>query len=215
VNLLVLTSLLQAVAAAAAVRVAQRREDHRPIAAFLVSMVVANLAGMFLRRIGWAASVVPAEPLTGGPRFWSHVGQGLYLLWPFGMAAMFVTVFARRKPWIIAAAYVATLAVLVTGYPMIRGAVLQRAYLAVELAALAACLGLVVQWAWRWEKLRIAHATAILVLAIEVGTLLGPYRGNLFEDWSTAQAMYAVLYTIISVVQWGASWGSSSVSRSR
>src|SRR4051794_68377 len=91
-RLLLLSSLLQALAAGTAMLLARRRTEHRPIGYLLIVATVANmiLTGFLLGGFPTAPS---SEPLTGFARVFGHLRQALYLVSPFGPVAAFVAVF--------------------------------------------------------------------------------------------------------------------------
>jgi hypothetical protein len=207
-RVLVIASLLQILAAVLAVAVARRRAEHKAFAAFLAVAALANLGLVGFIAIG-APTVIPAAPLTGFARVEGHVRQALYMVWPFGLAAMFVAVFSKRRPWILAAAYGATLAVLVLGYPTIRGEVLRQVYFGTELAAIVISAGALIPWTWRRESPSLTHTAAILLLAGEVAVFLGPWRRDIFAGWDMGRVMYAVIYLVIAILQGGVLWKPS------
>jgi hypothetical protein len=206
--------LLRLLAAILAVAVARRRPAHRSVAAFLVLIVISSFVRTVMIRTGVVPSAVPPEPLTGLARVAGHFDQSIYLLWPWGVAALTIRVFADRRPWPVGLAYVATIAGLVASYPAVREAGLARVYTEIELLSLIVSVGCVVQWFWRHKDPTITHAAAGMILTLELSTLLGPYRGNLFTDWDRARAIYIVLYAALAFVQGGSLWGSRSTSKS-
>jgi hypothetical protein len=207
-RVLLVATLLQVIAAITAGLVARRRAQHLPLASFLIAAVIANLALVGFIAYG-APTSLPAAPLTGIARFVGHVRQGLYLVWPFGFAMMFVAVFSGRHLSVIPLAYVVTLAVLVLGYPTIGGEVLRQVYLGIELAALAVALAAIIQWAWRRESPTLTHGVALLLLSGEAKLLLGPWHHDIFAGWDAGRIMYATIYLVIAVVQVGVLWTSS------
>ncbi len=211
------TTVLQALAAALAVVLARRRVDHRPVAIFLIGMTLANAARWALRTfvILPAQALAPGAPLHGLSRAAGHFDQALFFAWPAGIVALTIAVFSRRRPWPVAIPWALMVAALVLTYPEIRGTATRPFYLAAELAALLVAIGLIVQWAWRREAMTCPRLSTLFIVGIDCGTLLGPYRTNPFATWDLAQAMYAVLYVVLIVIQGGVAWGSWKPSRSR
>jgi hypothetical protein len=210
-RLLVIASLLQVVAAMAAVLIAKRREEHRPVAAFLSVAVLANLVAL-LGVVVLGPPTLAIAPLSGIARFVGHVRQGLYLVWPFGFAAMFAAVFARRHIWVFPPAYVVTIAVLVLGYPTIGGEVLRQVYFGIELAAIIVAFGVLIPWVGRREWPTVTHVAAILLLSGEVGVLFGPWHRDIFAGWDMGMVMYAITYGVIALLQGVVLWEPSKSS---
>jgi hypothetical protein len=211
------TTVLQALAAILAIGIARRRSDHWPPALFLGAMVSANAARWVLRSlvIFPAQALEPGAPLHGLARAAGHIDQALFLAWPAGIVALTLAVFSGRRPWLVAIGWALAVAALVLTYPSIRGTATRPLYLAAELAAVLASIGLVLQWAWRRQPMTLPRLSALFVVGIDCGTLIGPYAGNPFATWELAQAMYSVLYVLLIAIQGGAIWGSSRPSRSQ
>jgi hypothetical protein len=207
---------LSVVVTALAWAVARRRADHRPIAWFLTAALAADVLRWPLRVFVIAparAARIADEPFAGWVRATWHVHEALFLVWPVGIAALFVWLFLRRRPWAIGVACAALVAYLVATYPETRGAVLQRWYLGAELAAVAVSVGACVQWLWRRESPKLPHACAIMIGCVEVALFIGPFRGNVFTTWDLARLGYVILYVALAVVQGGSLWGSGSTTR--
>lgn len=201
---------LRIMTAALSVLVARTRADYRALAIFLASTTAADIGQGLIKRVILDASTRPYEGLV---RFAFHAHQAFFLTWHFGLAALAVRIFTRRSPRLVAVAYAAAIAILAAGYPTIRGDILARAYLAIELGCLALSVGCSVQWWSRREPMSLPVSMTVLILCIELSTLLGPYSGNLFADWDRAQAMYLVLYIAMAIVQGGFLWISRPISK--
>jgi hypothetical protein len=210
-------------AAVAAVLVARRRADHRPIAAFLVATVVANTTRAALAAYVFgparadmrAAGLDPTQvPFTGGARLAAWVEMGAFLIWPAGIAAMVIAVYLRRRPWLIAVAWALAAFAMGYAYPLTRGDVLRRCYLAAELAGLAVAVGTIATWFPRRAVPTLPIGVALCIVVVELGSLIGPYLGNPFATWERAQALYLVLYLAIVVLQGGSLWKPSSSTHS-
>jgi hypothetical protein len=52
----------------------------------------------------------------------------------------------------------------------------------------------------------------LCIVAVDFGTLIGPYLGNPFLTWERAQALYLVLYLALVVIQGGSLWSSRTSS---
>jgi hypothetical protein len=202
-NLRAAVVLLRIVAAVLAVLVVRKRPEHKPIAVFLIAIVIASLARLGIEATGIVPTTPSPEPLTGLPRLAAHTLQAAHILWPFGVVALVGRVFADRGARAVAVGYVLAVGVLVAGYPTIRGDLLARTYTAFELASLLISLGLVVQWVQRRLTPTLAQVAAWLVLALEFTTLLGPYRAALFWGWERSLAVYSVLYAALALLYGG------------
>jgi hypothetical protein len=197
--------VLHVLAATTAVILTGKRPDYRPVAIFLAVTALADVA-LFGFILAGAPTSVPSAPLTGAARVAGHVREALYLVWPFGLVALFVQVFARWRPWPVGLAYAVFLAVLVFGYPTIRGDVLRQAYLAAEVGAFLVSVGLMIMWGWRREWSGLSPAVVIPLLFAEGGVIYGAWRGDIFEGWNTGRLMYATVYAVLCLVQGGALW---------
>jgi hypothetical protein len=206
------TRVLQAMAATTAIGVARQRPEHRPVALFLAGAVIASAAVTALRALDLAPSSPPEAPLTGAPFFWAHLGAALSLCWPAGLAALSLTVLLRRRAWIVGVVYLAIVIGSALAYPTVRAD--RRFYLGAELVALLISVGSASTWWWRREKPTLTVSCALLVAGIDLATLIGPYAGDPFRDWSMAQMAYVCLYLALIVVQGGSLWDSRSISRS-
>jgi hypothetical protein len=211
-------------AALMALALARYRADYGPVARFLLAVSVADLARMGAQRWliapAWeaqrAAGLDPAAvPLSGLGRIGGHIEHAGFLVWSAGVASLALVVLARRKVWPALATYGAAVAVLVATYPLIRGDALRRYYLGAELFALATALASAVAWWRRREPPTLPVAAALLISALDIAVLFGPYRVGLWTSWAIAQAVYVVLYLVLVVIQGGALWDSLRTSKRR
>lgn len=203
-----LCSGLQALAAVLAVALAWRRPSYRPTAGFLLGALVASLVRLAMRPWLGAAPV----PYVGAARLGFHLDSALFLAWPLGIAALARWTFAGRRPWPVLAAWALAVAALVLGYPGIRGDLLRKVLLGIELGSLAVAVAAFVAFVWRREKPRLEHGAALFVLGLEVATLAGPWLAGLFDGWRAALVSYSVLYAILAVLQGGFLWSRPSPS---
>src|SRR5262249_22622147 len=143
-------------------------------------------------------SVLTADraPFTGALRLLFHVDEGLYLAWHAGIVALALWVFLKRRPWIVAVVWGVAVAALSATYPVTRGQVLLRAYLAAELVTLAAIVGCFVMWWWRKNAPTLQTWCALIIGAFEV-IIVGPYRLGLIDAWDRAQAALATLHVVL------------------
>jgi len=214
-SLLLLTSLLQAGAAIVAWPVVHRHREHLPIAIFLSIAVGVNFVRWALGTyIIWPANPL-AGPLTGSARIAGHVEQALFIAWPAGIASLALWIFLRRRPWPVPIVWACIVMVLIMSYPGFRGAAVQSVYLAAELAGLMVALGSLLPWAWQRHAPQLHHIATGLLIGIDLGSLAVAWRGSVFfGKWPLAQAMYAVLYAALVMLQGGWLWISRSPSRS-
>lgn len=87
---------------------AARRRAYAPVAVFLAA---ATLTDIVRWQLAQGPLAVPG-PYTGALRPVYHLEQAGFLLWPFGLLAAAVKVFATRSPWPVGVAYAATVATL-------------------------------------------------------------------------------------------------------
>lgn len=209
--------LLLYVATVGSVWLARRRADYAPVSRFLLAVAVADLARMagqrWLIAPAWAAQraagLDPANvPLSGLGRVGGHLEHAGFLVWSAGVASLALVVLARRRARPALAVYGVAVLVLVVSYPMIRADALRRYYLACELMALATALASAVAWWRRREPPTLPVASALLIAALDIAVLFGPYRVGLWTSWQFAQAVYVVLYLVLIVIQGGSLWDS-------
>jgi hypothetical protein len=205
---------LLTVAAALAWVLSRRAAEHRAVALLLTVYLFANIG----RRALVALILAPAhlrfdpEPLAGWAEVAVHVDTALFLAPRAMLAAVAVAVFAppasRRRSIIgVAAAWAITVTALVALYPITRGSVLARCYLAAELAALIVSVGVIATWIRARRVSELQHVSVALLVAAElVITFAGPWRTGIFASWSGAQAVYSTLFALLAVLQGGSLW---------
>jgi hypothetical protein len=222
-TLVAVVRALQVLSALAAVVVARRRPDYHAVALFLAGMALANAARVGLREqiILPAQAALAAQgfdpltlPLHGLARAAAHLDHALFLGWPAGLAALAVYVYLGRRPWPVAILWALTVSLVVISYPALRLYAHRQLYLAAELCALAVAVGSFVHWLWSDKPLTLPRTVTLLIIGIDCGTVFGPYRIDLFSTWNLAQAMYAVLYLALVIIQGGTLWLSSPPSKS-
>jgi hypothetical protein len=192
--------------------IARRRSEHRP-AAILLSV---GLASDVIRRALYFGALAPAylrfgqAPFEGWARVAGNLDQALFLLWPAALVALarvgFGRASARRSLAQVAAAWATAAAALVIAYPLTRGAVLARCYLAVEIAALLAVAVTIGAWVRERRSPELHHVAVALAATAELCTLGGPWRINLFGSWPLAQTVYFTLFVVLLVLQGGSLW---------
>ena len=198
--------ILAALAAVLAWAVARRRRSYLPIAWLLTFQIVSDVIRRVLRELVLLPQYAKlgGAPSTGWLRVAAHVEQCLFLGWRVAIAALAVWIFGKRRPWLIAAVFVAVEIALIVGYPAARGALLQKAYLGVELAVLCVSIGFFLRWYFGRESRTLEHFVTGLIIALEAAMITGgPYREIIWINWDTAWGILLVLYvTIISIEGW-------------
>jgi uncharacterized protein (TIGR03382 family) len=193
----------------------RRHRHHRPFAVLLTF----GLAVDVVRRLLYVNALAPAEaraqggPLTGWGRIVSDVDVALFLAWPAALTATTLHVFLKRRPWPVLAAWALAVHDLAITYPTTRGEVLQRVYLWIQAATLAASWGFVIAWIRSPDRESPAfHQVCVaLVLATEMTSLfVGPWKAaNLFAAWPLAQLAYAGLFVFLILLQGGVLWATT------
>lgn len=203
--------VLAIVAAALSYATARTRPPFRPVAWLLTFQIAADLIRLPLREMVLMPRLrLDTSPLTGWLRVAAHAESALFIGWRVGIAALAVWVFGRRRPWGVAAAYVAVVAALAAGYPTVRGDLLQRAYLAIELAVLCVSIGFALQWLSRREPWTPETLVTGLIIALEAAMITGgPYRFVIFSAWDRAWAILLVMYAGLIIVE-GWVWSRST-----
>jgi len=160
-----LVMIIGVAAAAAAPVLARRDARHRPVAWYLVAVL-----GLDLLRLGLHQALPPGP----GERhdvalLLRHLDQGAYLGLLLAPAAMAMALFLRRRPWPVAVAGAAAWAVVVFGYPALRGADLLRVYTAIELAGGLAAVGMFLTWTRSPRLDEERHSAPVMTGIVLVG----------------------------------------------
>lgn len=209
-NAVVIAQLvLHGIVAVLAATLARQRPEHRAVSIFVGLTLLTDLAGWF---IIYACPWINAPgPFTGIRRVIGHFDQALFLSWAIGVAAVSTAVYLRRKPWPVFVAAAAVLAVLVAGYPTIRGATLGAAYALIDGAVVAWSIFCAAVWTKRSERPRPWHASALLLFVMECANFFGPYAPPMpspFDGWGAAQVTYLMIWTALLFLHGSALWGS-------
>jgi hypothetical protein len=209
-RLLAFGYLMAAAAAALAWAVSRARPIHRPVAALLTFGLAADLARRALRELVLAPAypALAGAPATGWLRIAGHMDQALFLGWPAGVAAAAIWICLGRRPWPVAVGYALSEAGLIASYPEIRGAMLRKPYLAIQLGCLAIAVGAFLHWAvFRKTPPTVSRWIVALIVTTEVVSVAaGPWHLGLFVKWDLAQVVYAMLYSMLVLIQGGWLW---------
>lgn len=204
--------LMHVFAAVLAVAVARRRAGYRTVAGFLALTAVLDVGRGIAREHGLDLST--ARPHLGWQRVAIHIDQAAYLAWPAAVAWLSAAVFGgsplKKVSLAIGAAWAGALVLLVAMYPAGRGVATDHAVIACEITSMFFAIGTVVRWWKHREMPTLAHAAALLVCGIHAAAFAVVARGYTVARWQIAVGAYLVLYFLISVVQGGVLWISSS-----
>ena len=199
---------LSGVAVVLAWAAARRGPEHRPFAGLLTLGLVSDVILWALQRWVLPPPLLDNPPLTGWIRFAGYIEAALYVAWPIGIAAVALNTMAKRSMRPAIFAYVIVVAGLIIGYPTIRGDVLRKVLLGIELASMLVGIASILAWRRRRERSTTATLCTSILVAGHFGTVLsGPYRFGLFgEAWVLAQVAYLLIYAVVIVLQAGSLW---------
>lgn len=191
----------------------RRRPENQPFAGLLTLGFVSDVILWALHRWVMPPPLPDNAPLTGWVRIAGDVDTALYVAWPIGIAAVALTTLAQRSMRPALFAYVIVVAGLIIGYPTIRGEILRKVLLGVELASMLVGLASIVAWrSRRTLSTTTALCTSILVVGHFSTVVFGPYRFGLFgEAWVLAQVAYVLIYAVVIVLQASILWEHPSM----
>jgi hypothetical protein len=196
-------------ASVVAVLLARRRPGHRPAAVALVLLSVVNVA-----RLPIAAALPPrVAPWEGASRALVYLDGALVLataavtpglaLWTFLRDRRRLALACVVGAWLLASVVLAAL------YPDVRGASLQRYYLAADLIGLAASSLALASWVRKREAPGTSQATAIGLVFLDVAILVtpfSPWRGSVFAGrYDVTQLeilVFFAAYSVAGVILW-------------
>lgn len=191
-----------ALAIVGAVLLARRRRDYAPIAIGLVWVAFAHVARQLLASYVLGSGPAGGLPYQGVERVFFHVEQALFVSWSAGTAALAIRTFVGRGTWIVALVYLVIVAGLAAAYPELRRERLQWAYFAILVASIAVSIGAVIAWARARVRPEPPHIAVFLLLACEIGAVLGPYSAGLIDKtWPIALGLYIGFYCVLAVWQ--------------
>ncbi len=201
--------------------ITRRKAEHRTVVVLLSIGLGCDVVQRALR----FAVLAPAHlrfgraPLEGWALVVGQLSQALFLAWPAALVASARVSFdvsgasTRRSLLLIGVVWAAVSAALALIYPITRGPVLARCYLAVELVALLVTAVTIGRWVRERRTPELHHLSIALVATAELCTLVGPWRYDLFGSWPLAQSIYLTLFGVLVVLQGGSLWLSRGSSR--
>lgn len=163
-----------------------------------------TLASDGLRLLGQTFVLRNAErPFTGAARVVFYVDQAGVIGWSAGLLAVVVLAFFGRDRASTKLAPIASFAAGATiafalAYPELRGDKLGHAYTVLEVATVLACIGITSHAWFRDRWFGVAARSVTILVAGEIATLLGPFLGEPFTHWTTANAISAVTYLALA-----------------
>ena len=173
----------------------------QPLRLFLLLTIITDAA----RAMGQHFVLQHASrPFSGLARIVFHTDQLGMLGWSAGLVMLVVLAFTGRENAVaklvplvsLAAGIVATFAL---SYPTLREHKLGLAYLIVQIATVFVGVGFAAR-AWLQGRWFDVAARAVTVLLVgEIATICGPFLGNPFKHWPTANAVSAVTYIVLAL----------------
>lgn len=146
------------------------------------------------------------RPFEGTPRLLFHVDQAGVVGWNAGLVMLAYLAFGsvqtplrtRRLVVGTSVAWLGATCALALAYPALRGESLGDAYAVVHLVTTVLVIALAVR-AWRKDAWFGAGPRAVSVLIVgEAATLLGPFLGEPFRYWTTANVISACVYILLA-----------------
>ena len=205
-----ITLVLFAISAGAAIAVARRDERHRPVAAYIATVLAVDIGRLIVAQL--LPPAAPASPYTGTLRALWHVEQSAYLGSILALPAMFMALFLRRRPWLIGGIWLISAVLLAALYPGVRGAALLRVYSAAELAAALACVGFFVTWLASGRvsedgvTVSVICATTLLGAHLMVAVMPQLGGAKTLITWPVVVATHAIITAIVLVLQLRVLW---------
>ena len=172
----------------------------QPLRAFLLVTLVADGA----RALGQHFVLQHASrPFAGLARIVFHIDQVGVIGWSAGLVMLVALAFTGRenitsKLLPIASLAAGIAATFALSYPALREQKLGLAYLIVQIATVFVGVGFVAR-AWLQRRWFGVAARAVTVLLVgETATICGPFLGNPFKHWATANAISAVTFVVLA-----------------
>lgn len=152
-------------------------------------------------------------PFAGWERAAFHASQALFLGRPFAIAALCWALFSNRgkhAACALAGLWIGCSILVAVSYPELRGDALASCYRWHQLMfGIAVGLASILDDRpdpWRFRAGR-AHLVALLLVAGLAAELAGPYLGDAFASWWTAQVSWIpILLGVALAAAWGRTW---------
>lgn len=145
-----------------------------------------------------------ARPFTGLARIVFHTDQIGVIGWSTGLVMLVVLAFTGREHAVAKLVPIASLAAGITGtfalaYPALREHKLGLAYLILQIVTVLVGVAFVAR-AWLQGRWFGVAARAVTVLLVgDIATICGPFLGDPFKFWPTANAVSAVTYIVLAL----------------
>lgn len=172
----------------------------QPLRAFLLLTLIADAA----RALGQHFVLQHASrPFTGLARIVFHIDQVGVIGWSAGLVMLVVLAFTGREhAWSklspIASFAAGTALSFAHAYPDLREQKLGLAYLIVQIATVFVGVAFVARTWLQRRWFGVAARAATVLLVGETATICGPFLGNPFKHWATANAISAVTFVVLA-----------------
>jgi hypothetical protein len=207
-NILPLFNAAQGAATALGVILGLRRREFRTIAYFLLATTAADYVRSGLRS---AFDLGTPGPYSGLRRIAFHVESALFLLWPFGVAAVAIVVLASKRARPILITYIAAVLILAASYPAIRGERLQIVYMIIHIGAILAGATCIPLWLKPSKPAKdVEHFSALWLLAYTSVLVCGPFILGAFTKWQVSLIPGILFHSMIAALSLRALYRSRS-----
>jgi len=143
-------------------------------------------------------------PFEGAERCVFFAQQSLFLARPLLAAALCWHLLARTSPARFAAIWIGLSIAFALSYPELRGEALAGWYSRAQVAGIVIALASIPAARGRIGR---AQLVAFLLVAGLAAELAGPYLGDAFASWWTAQATWLPILLVVALVAvWGRTW---------
>jgi hypothetical protein len=205
--------MAQIAAFVVAVALSRRRREHIPAAVALGILPIAAIVSRFLN-----LALPPHEgPWEGAARLLVYLDGSIQLATAAVVPGLVVAVFVDKpKRPIFAVAIVWALASIIIAAlypsPIVRGASLQRIYLAADLSGLFVAIVTIARWARLRRSPNSAHGIALGLVVLDFAILVMPYspwRGSVFAGrFDVVQVVILGTFAAAAAFQGVALWFS-------
>jgi hypothetical protein len=205
--------IMSGVAVVLAWIVTRRHATHKPFAALLSLGLISDVALWALHRWVLPPPTLDGPPLTGWARIAGDVDSALFLAWPFAVAAQAMHTLAGRSYRPALGCYFVVMAVLIVGYPRIRGELLAQVFFVAELITAFIGVAAFIAFRRRGGAWNVTTLCTSIVVAGHLGvTIAGPYRFGLFGPaWALAQLGYVLINSVVIFLHVGSIWEAQNM----